>query len=336
MFITPDNLNVINFEFTDYCNAACPMCSRFKWDGSLNQDKVNKNHTSLATLKERIPEKIIAQLHKVKSIATYGDPVMNPEMTDIYKWIRDINTNCKLEIHTNGGARNKEFWKQCADLDIYVVFSIDGLKDTNHLYRRNVQWDKLMDNAKAFIDAGGRAEWKFIIFKHNEHQVEEARTIAEQMGFNDFCPQYTDRFLESNWVTGETHDVDRWPVDGGAYFLEVPTSQNKNERASDTSVRVYEKREFDLQTEVVCKMASNQRYEVYIRANGDVQPCCMIGDLDVHEAGRLISDNKSVNINHTGLVEIIQGDFFRKLDRGINQGTVDRLKNCFYTCGVFK
>ena len=66
MFITPDNLNVINFEFTDYCNAACPMCSRFKWDGSLNQDKVNKNHTSLATLKERIPEKIIAQLHKVK------------------------------------------------------------------------------------------------------------------------------------------------------------------------------------------------------------------------------------------------------------------------------
>ena len=50
-YITIDNLNVINVELTDYCNAACPMCSRFKWDGSLNKEKVNSNHTTLSLIK---------------------------------------------------------------------------------------------------------------------------------------------------------------------------------------------------------------------------------------------------------------------------------------------
>ena len=81
-------------------------------------------------------------------------------------------------------------------------------------------------------------------------------------------------------------------------------------------------------------MASYSNYEIYIRANGDVQPCCMLGDLDVHESKNLIDDFKSVNINHTNLLDILNGDYFKKLDLGINQGTSDRLKNCFYTCGV--
>ena len=37
-------------------------------------------------------------------------------------------------------------------------------------------------------------------------------------------------------------------------------------------------------------MASNNTYEIYIRANGYVQPCCMLGDLDVHESKKLIKD----------------------------------------------
>tara|TARA_B110000971_G_scaffold153115_1_gene156306 strand:- start:369 stop:554 length:186 start_codon:yes stop_codon:yes gene_type:complete len=60
----------------------------------------------------------------------------------------------------------------------------------------------------------------------------------------------------------------------------------------------------------------------------------MLGDIDVHEAKVLIKDPKSVNINHTDLVDILDGEFFKLLDQGINQGSEDRLKNCFYTCGV--
>ena len=70
MFITTDTLNSINLELTDYCNAACPMCSRFKWDGSLHKEKVNQNHTTLKILQKRIPEKIIKQLKQFHEIFT--------------------------------------------------------------------------------------------------------------------------------------------------------------------------------------------------------------------------------------------------------------------------
>ena len=112
MFITPDNLNTINLEFTNYCNAACPMCARFKQsDGTLDKLRVNQNHTTLETLQKRIPAKIISQLKRVYSCGTYGDAQMNPECLDIYKWIRDINPSCRLEMHSNGGARDENFWK---------------------------------------------------------------------------------------------------------------------------------------------------------------------------------------------------------------------------------
>jgi hypothetical protein len=51
-----------------------------------------------------------------------------------------------------------------------VVWGIDGLEDTNHLYRQDVEWNKVMDRVKWFIDAGGHATWKWIPFLHNKHQ----------------------------------------------------------------------------------------------------------------------------------------------------------------------
>ena len=136
-YITIDNLNVINVELTDYCNAACPMCSRFKWDGSLYKEKVNSNHTSLSLIKDKISIKVIKQLKKFYSVGTFGDPLMNPECFQIYEWIKLNNDNCKLEMHSNGGGRSISFWSALGSLGVGVVFGLDGIEDTNHLYRGN-------------------------------------------------------------------------------------------------------------------------------------------------------------------------------------------------------
>ncbi len=325
-FITIDNLNVINAELTDYCNAACPMCSRFKWDGSLYKEKVNSNHTTLSLIKNKIPLKVIKQLKMFYSIGTYGDPLMNPDCFQIYEHIKLNNENCILRMHSNGGGRSTDFWSALGSLGVEVTFGIDGLEDTNHLYRKNVQWDKVMENVNAFISAGGTAYWKFLIFKHNEHQVEEAKKLTEQLGFTDFNPEHSDRWKSSNWLTGETVDVKEWNG------IEKPESQIKNYKKS--SVKAYDEEQFNLNKKVICQMASNNTYEIYIRANGHVQPCCMLGDIDVHEAKRLIKDLDSVDLNKTSLEDILKGEFFKSLDTGINNGSAERLQNCFYTCGV--
>ena len=42
-----------------------------------------------------------------------------------------------------------------------INFSIDGLADTNPTYRVNANWDKVIENVKTFIKAGGPARWDY-------------------------------------------------------------------------------------------------------------------------------------------------------------------------------
>ena len=67
-----------------------------------------------------------------------------------------------------------------------VIFSVDGLSDTNHLYRQNVVWDNVERNMRVSFAAGGRARWDFIVFGHNEHQVDEAQRTSRELGCRTF------------------------------------------------------------------------------------------------------------------------------------------------------
>ena len=184
-YITTTNLTSIMAEMTDYCNAACPMCQRFDWDTNLI-NTVNSTHTTLNFIKEKIGDEILSRLNRWICQGTYGDAIMNPETIDIFGHLKKLNPSIEIIMHTNGGVRNEHFWKALAELDVKVIFSIDGLADTNHLYRRNVKWDKLMSNVKTFISNGGRAIWEYLVFKHNQHQTSQAEALSKRMGFENF------------------------------------------------------------------------------------------------------------------------------------------------------
>ena len=90
------------------------------------------------------------------------------------------------EVQTNASLQTDKFWQSVAKIDkLRMWFHLDGLKDTNHIYRRYTNWSKIERNAKTFLDAGGRGSWVFIVFRHNEHQVEEAERFAEDLGFTN-------------------------------------------------------------------------------------------------------------------------------------------------------
>lgn len=330
-FITIENLNKINFELTDYCNAACPMCSRHNWDGSLKKDIVNKNHTTLEFIKERVGVDVIRQLKHILSCGTYGDAIMNPQCFEIFDFFRSNNDN-KIELFTNGGARNTQFWKDLASLDVEVTFSIDGLSDTNHLYRRNVKWDKLSENVRAYLDNGGTAIWEFLIFKHNEHQIEEARALSKKLGFKEFVPKHTGRWKDYN-DDGEYRDTNVIQVDD--YKLEMPDSQQQWQKVENARPLEFYKDKEKTHQSIECKSCSQNTYEIYIRANGFVSPCCWLGDISIHEAKKLIEDFDLVSLHNTELKDILNGHFFQRLSLGIaDTQTKYSLMTCQGACGV--
>lgn len=189
------NIKILHIEPTDACNAACPQCAR-ETDTTFNKN--NLHHLTVAQIKKLVSEDFIRNLDKMFMCGVYGDPAAGKHTLEIFKYFRSINPSIVLGMNTNGGLRSTSWWEElaaiCNQLQDYVVWSIDGLEDTNHIYRVNTDWNKIISNARAFIQAGGSAHWEMLVFDHNQHQVERANQTAKDLGFNWFRAKVSKRF----------------------------------------------------------------------------------------------------------------------------------------------
>lgn len=334
-YITTDNLTFINAELTNYCNAACPMCARYHIDGVMVKDRVNNMHTTLDFMQEKIGVEIISQLKGFKSCGNFGDASMNPQCLEILGWVRQNNPKAEIVINSNGGARNEEFWRQLAKLDVQVIFGIDGLEDTNHIYRRNVNWQKMMGNVQAFIGEGGKAEWDMLIFKHNEHQIGQCNALADKLGFRSFRYKQSSRWADFD-SNGVWKDVDH--IFAGGHKLEKSETIKSPDIGSGGNSQKFVTTDGKISSQKInCESYNLEKMqiEIYVAVNGDVSPCCWLGDLKLHEAKNIIDDFKKVNLFHTPLKDILDGNFFQSLEKGIEgvEGA-RRLQTCYFTCGV--
>jgi MoaA/NifB/PqqE/SkfB family radical SAM enzyme len=203
------NISVLHLESTDVCQAACPLCAR---EIDVDFDPKQHNHLTIDQINAAVDHRTLTNLTKLFMCGSYGDPAAGKHTLEIYQWIRKINPSVTLGMNTNGALRDRHWWKQLALLfnrpTDYVVFSIDGLEDTNHHYRVGVDWRQLMQNAKTYIDHGGSAHWDMLVYRHNEHQVEECQNLAQSLGFTWFRAKVSRRPLAGmleypiNWAAG--------------------------------------------------------------------------------------------------------------------------------------
>ena len=192
-----DNVKEIHIEPTSLCNAQCPMCARNIYGEKLNP-YINLKSLPVTWFHDNIKPSQIKNLNKIFFCGNVGDPASAPELIEIIKYFKKHNDKITIGLNTNGGLKTTEWWTRLGHtlqghLD-YCVFSIDGLEDTNHVYRRNVRWTKIMENVQSFIATGASAHWDMLVFEHNKHQVEEAKELADHMGFTWFRTKETDRW----------------------------------------------------------------------------------------------------------------------------------------------
>jgi len=195
----------------------------FESTGTLHPD-LNLSHVDIDRVIKNLQLEKLTSLKKVVLEGDKGDPAMHPQIEKFIEAFSNMKTPPMIVLTTNGSIRNTAWWTRLAKKcypNLKVVFSIDGLADTNHLYRVGIDFKKIIKNAQAFIDAGGYAVWKLIVFKHNQHQVEEIRTLSQTMGF----AEYWIRAADDSRFKG----LDKWPVktDQGTHYLEINTKNYK-------------------------------------------------------------------------------------------------------------
>ena len=188
-----DKIRQLTTELTFRCNAKCPACHRQKpLRINLNDAKYT---VSLDKFKQLFNPELLQNLEWLMLNGNFGDSIMNKEFREIISYVKSQGT--RLKIHTNGGIHSTDYWSDVGNIltkDDIINFDLDGLSDTHHIYRINTQYEKVLENATSVINnTQAQVHWKYIVFEHNKHQVEEARKIAKQTGFTTFSTVKTSR-----------------------------------------------------------------------------------------------------------------------------------------------
>lgn len=341
-----------HLEISDRCQAGCPMCGRTKiLDGTDSSYIENADLSYEEIYKAFSPEYLEASgFDYVNVCGSFGDPLMN---RDAFKILEHFaSRGIETALFTNGSLRSEKWWFELGQMFAkghpknYAYFAIDGTdQETHEYYRRFTKLDKIFKNAKAFMDGGGKAIWNFIVFKHNEHQLEEARRISQEMGFWKFSSVKTDRFI--------MHDI-RDGIDrvGREYTLERPTDPqhliDAHHQYARTMIEYYKRYENRLangdtvETSINCEVAP--KGQIFVGANGYVFPCCYTygfykrilvpeGELNhgIKNADPMYPWDDEVNLKHTPIDQIVMHDFFHRLSDRWDDLPVPC---CQKTCGI--
>jgi sulfatase maturation enzyme AslB (radical SAM superfamily) len=247
-----DKIVWLHAEITNKCNAWCPACGRNQNGFGINpnlklQDLAPKHYWEIL--------KKLPNLQTVQFCGTYGDPIASA-------WADTIITSTAAEgievrVHTNGSLKHPQWWRKLAqDLKDHkhtVIFGIDGLEGVHEIYRQGTNFQKIMDNATAFIQAGGQAEWQFLLFKHNKHQIKDCMRLSQQLGFKKFTAKKSIRIPQP--------------------ALHYQTGQPFELKPDEEFTKIFNKDQKELKVEDCMHLSIPS---IYMNADGSLTPCCYL------------------------------------------------------------
>ncbi len=290
--LTLKHIKALNIEISSQCIAKCPFCSREQ------KTRPYGNHMITLADFEKLPKSLIQRLKWINFSGNFGDLCTNKEMVKIVKYIKQLNRNVVLGGNTNGSAQNGDWWRALGSFfkDGSMEFSVDGLSDTHAIHRIGTDYHKIIKNIEAFISGGGVAHWKFILFKHNEHQIDEAEKRANEIGCRRFLVvpsrDYGGRFEKSEKI--------KFQIKRDIFYS-------------------YDEKAVSSNAIVTCRPLENG--SLYLAADGTVHPCCYAHCMYITEHNSLFKFilplvkkyHDVINFKTTALEDILKGPYFNEI-----------------------
>jgi len=315
-----NDIRDVHLELTSKCQAKCPMCPR-RINGGILNPLIELEEISLNQFKEWFPVHFLTQLNSLFMCGNLGDPIIAKDCLEIFKYIKEVNPSLFTSMHTNGSARTTSWWSELAKVCDRVVFGIDGLDDTHHLYRIDTDWHKIIENAKAYIDGGGKAHWNMLVFQHNEHQIEACEQLSKDLKFELFTMKHTTRFQNDKF-----HVLDNT---GKTINILYPTDYSKK------FTKLVQDNITDCAPVIDCKVKKYK--QIYVAASGNVTPCCWLNFEHVlpKQDNRIDYMDKIdmlPNLNTQSLEDMFASNYFNSIEQTWSN---EPLIECSKQCGKF-
>jgi radical SAM protein with 4Fe4S-binding SPASM domain len=207
----------IIFDTASVCNLRCPLCSTGA--GILKQKQGLMRHDMFARIYNQVADEVMCV-----SLFNWGEPFLNPE---VFKIIEETHERGAIShVHSNFSLKKADAVEKIAESNLSsLVLSIDGAEDSTYrIYRKGGEFDLVMRNITRLVEKrrklGKRFPeiiWKFIVHKHNEHEIGKAKQMAAAIGVDkiqftpiwaDLQPGVADSVRQDQWAE-EWLPVDR-------------------------------------------------------------------------------------------------------------------------------
>lgn len=293
----------ISFEPTTSCNLRCPECP----------SGLRSFTRPTGMLQDTLFQKSIDELAPTLTYLTFyfqGEPYLNPQFLDMVSYAS--KKNIYTATSTNAHYLDDEKAKQTilSGLDRLII-SIDGTtQETYEQYRVGGSLDKVIEGTKKIIEWKQKLKsntphviFQFLVVKPNEHQIEEVKTIAQELGVDKVV-----------FKTAQIYDHEN-----GSPLLTSIDKYARYKLQSDGTFAIKNKLE---------NHCWKMWHSCVITWNGSVVPCCF--DKDAHY--------KLGDLQNTTFKNIWNSEAYKKFRASLirSRKEIDICKNCTEGTKVFE
>ncbi|MFC1888101.1 radical SAM protein, partial [Candidatus Cloacimonadota bacterium] len=174
---------IIVIEPTNICNLRCPLCP--SGNGTLKRVKGYMDYELFCRIIDEAKDRAFMIV-----LWNQGESYLNKDFSRMIRYASDNKLFTLVSTNGNVELDPKEIIE--SELDSMIV-SLDGAtQETYNKYRVNGSLQKVLDNVSNIVAAKREAgkkfpllRWQFLVMKHNEHEIEEIRRIADDMGVDN-------------------------------------------------------------------------------------------------------------------------------------------------------
>jgi hypothetical protein len=170
--------NRINIDYSYRCPLECPLCLR-------QLDNIKETLSESDDISSDTLIKFLEFSNFLMLCGQISDPIYHANFLDHLK-IMCSYSNTKIQIHTNGSGKKLSWWQQAFEMskqNATWIFGLDGTdQETANVYRINTDFDEVFQVMKLGSSIGCKIQWQFIVFQHNEDQLNQVKVLAQEIG----------------------------------------------------------------------------------------------------------------------------------------------------------
>jgi hypothetical protein len=176
---------VIQIDASAHCQLACPSCPTAS---GATRPALGAGHLDVAAFEELLAAN--PEIRRVE-LSNYGEMFLNPKLRELLRVAREY----KVVLHADNGTNLNHVTNETLEALVTYRFgslsvSIDGASNETYTrYRVKGDFERVIGHIERINDFKRKYRtgfplltWQFIIFGHNEHEIEIAKKKASSLG----------------------------------------------------------------------------------------------------------------------------------------------------------